>query len=296
MNNHPPIVPCIWYNMNAAEAIDFYSSIFKNCKILHTLKNTERSNPSDPDSVLAIDFELEGLPFLALNGGSQYKPNPSISFFVNSTDRMEIKKLWDKFSIEGNIKMSLDKYDYSEYYGWIEDKYGISWQLMLVEEEPVQKIVPSFFFTGKEYGKAEEAVNFYTSIFPDSSIGLTAKYPAGSEPEKEGAIMYEAFELCRQKFVAMESAQEHGFEFNEGISLIVYCKSQDQIDDYWNKLTTGGNEIQCGWLKDKYGVAWQITPENLPKLLRHNNKDKADRVMEAMMRMVKLNMAELEEA
>lgn len=296
MKKSQKIVPCIWYNMDAEEAVSFYADVFTNTKTVSTARNTADSNPSASDTVLTIEFEIDEFRFLALNGGSDFRPNQSISFFVNSTDKMEIKRMWDKISRDGTVRMALDKYDYSEYYGWIEDKYGVSWQLMHVNESPDQMIVPCFLFTGNVYGKAEEAVNFYTSLFSPSSIGLTAKYPAGSEPDKEGAIMYEEFKLLGQKFVAMESAYEHDFAFSEGVSLMVNCENQEEINYYWDRFTEEGKEVQCGWLTDKYGVSWQVIPENIFQLLKPADDEKAKRAMKAMMGMVKLNIQELEEA
>lgn len=290
------ITPCIWFDNNASEAVKFYMNVFENGKIITSLNNTEDSNASAPDSVLTIGFELEGFRFLALNGGATFRPNPSISFFVNTTDKMHIKRMWDKLSKEGIVRMELDEYDYSPYYGWIEDKYGVSWQLMKVEKEPDQKIVPCLLFTEAVYGRAEEAANFYSSVFPDSSMGMVARYPAGSAPDKEGAIMYADLQLSGEKFVVMESGHEHRFQFNEGVSLMVNCETQDEIDQYWNKLTEGGKEVQCGWLQDKFGVSWQIVPKNILRLIKPENKEKSKRAMKAMMGMIKLNIKELEEA
>ena len=154
----------------------------------------------------------------------------------------------------------LDSYPFSERYGWLEDKYGLSWQLIYTnlegEERPL--IIPSLMFVGDICGKAEEASDFYLSVFKDSRRGALARYPAGMEPEQEGAIMFTDFKLEGQWFVAMDSAQTHDFAFNEAVSLIVRCKDQEEIDAYWDRLSAVPEAEQCGWIKDN-GTASSTT-------------------------------------
>ncbi len=158
--------------------------------------------------------------------------------------------------------MELNEYPFSKRYGWVQDKYGLSWQLMLTnpEGEPRPPIVPSIMFVKENYGKAEEAINFYLSTFKNSKQGSIHKYPAGMEPDKEGAIMFADFMLEDRWIAIMESAHQHNFNFNESISFMVNCNDQQEIDYYWEKLSAVKEAEQCGWLKDKYGLSWQITP------------------------------------
>ena len=155
-------------------------------------------------SVMTVVFELEGQEFTAINAGPVYKINPSISFMVNCRTREKVDELWSKLSRDGKVMMELDKYPFSERYGWIEDKFGVSWQLILSEESPI--IVPSLLFTGDQKGKAEEAINFYMSIFRMSSVESVNHYEAG-EPGPEGMVKYASFTINGQKFVAMDSAE-----------------------------------------------------------------------------------------
>ncbi len=185
--------------------------------------------------------------------------------------------------------MELDKYDWSKKYGWVQDKFGLSWQLMLTEDEAKHKIVPSLLFVDKNYGKAEEAMNFYLSVFKNGKVESVYKYP-----DDEKAVMYEDFILEGNKIAAMDSNQDHGFNFNEAISFVVNCDNQEEIDYYWNKLSADPKAEMCGWLKDKYGLSWQIVPATLPKLLSDGKK--SQKVMEQVLQMKKLDIAKLEKA
>ncbi len=167
-------------------------------------------------------------------------------------------------------------------------------QKMIVE----QKIVPSFMFTQKSFGKANEAINFYASVFKNSKVNDVFKYGAEVLPDNPDAIMYSDFDLEGNKFSAMDGVGKHNFQFNEAISFVVNCNDQKEIDYFWEKLSDGGdlNAQQCGWLKDKYGVSWQIVPENLGELLSSKEPGKSQRVMEKVLQMKKLDIAELEKA
>jgi predicted 3-demethylubiquinone-9 3-methyltransferase (glyoxalase superfamily) len=142
-------------------------------------------------------------------------------------------------------------------------------------------------------GQAEEAARFYTSIFEDSRIGRITRYTEAG-PGPAGAVMSVEFELRGQRFVAVNGGP--AFKFNPSVSFMIPCRSQDELDDYWSKLTDGGTEQPCGWLKDKYGLSWQVVPEALSDMLSDPDPDKARRATEAMLKMRKLDIAALEEA
>jgi predicted 3-demethylubiquinone-9 3-methyltransferase (glyoxalase superfamily) len=240
---------------------------------------------------------LEGHEFVALNGGPIFKLNPSISFIVNCKTSTDVEELWNKLIEGGTALMPLDKYPFSEKYGWLQDKYGLSWQLITAMGEIKQTIIPSMMFVGSVAGKAEEAINLYTSLFKNSKVGNIFRYGPGQQPDKEGTIMFADFTLNDQWFAAMDSAREHKFNFNEAISFVVNCETQDEVDYYWNKLTSnGGEESQCGWLKDKFGVSWQITPTVLSKYLSDPDAKKSQRTMQAMLKMKKIIIKDLEKA
>ena len=300
------ITPHLWFDTNAEEAVQFYTSIF-NGKIGSTTRYTEAGfeiHKMPAGTVLTMGFEIAGYNFIALNGGPVFKFNPSISFMLNfdpSKDPDAVQKLdalWEKLSEGGQALMPLQEYPFSKRYGWIQDKYGLSWQLILTdptgEERPF--IIPSLMFTGDVYGKIEEATNFYLSVFKNTKRGQLARYPAGMEPDKEGSIMFTDFLLESQWFAAMESAHEHKFKFNEAISLLVTCEDQAEIDYFWEKMSAVKESEQCGWLKDAYGVSWQIVPPGMEKMLNDSDKEKTNRAMNAMMQMKKIDIAKLQEA
>ncbi len=290
------IVPFLWFDSQAEEAVDFYVSIFNNSKVGNVARYDEASaqvSGQPAGSVLTIEFEIEGYKFVGLNGGSVFKFTPAVSFFVNCTTAGEVQKLWDKLSVGGKALMPLDSYFFSEKYGWIEDRFGVSWQLILAQGEAEQKIIPSMLFVGDVCGKAKEAIDFYTSIFDNSRVVSTFPYGAGQEPDKEGTLAYADFTLKGQLFAAMDSAHEHNFTFNEAISFMVNCSSQEDVDYFWEKLSAVPEAEQCGWLKDKFGVSWQIVPVVLFELLNDPDPVKSQRVTQAMLQMKKIDLAEL---
>jgi predicted 3-demethylubiquinone-9 3-methyltransferase (glyoxalase superfamily) len=174
----------------------------------------------------------------------------------------------------------------------------VSWQLILTDPEgdPRPPIIPSLLFAGNVCGKAEEAMNFYLSVFKNSKQGLIARYPKGMEPDKEGTIMFADFMLENQWFAAMDSAQEHQFNFNEAISFMVYCDTQEEIDEYWEKLSAVAEAEQCGWLKDGYGVSWQIVPTAMGEMMSKGTPEQMRRVTEAFLKMKKFDIAALKRA
>lgn len=294
------IVPHLWYDKEAKEAAEFYCSIFPDSKITNV--TTLQDTPSGDCDI--VSFELSKQPFMAISAGPLFKFNPSVSFILNfdpSRDKNARKNLdatWEKLSSGGTALMPLDKYPFSERYGWIQDKYGLSWQLILSnpdgEERPF--IVPSLMFVGTVCGKAEEATDFYLSVFKNTKRGMIARYPEGMAPSKEGTIMFTDFMLENQWFAAMDSAGEHKFAFNEAVSLMVYCDDQKEIDDYWEKLSAVPEAEQCGWLKDKYGLSWQIVPVGMDEMMREGTKEQIARLTQAFLSMKKFNLAELRKA
>jgi len=280
---------CLWYNHQAEEAANFYTSIFKNAKITNAAKHDGK--------ILTAGFNLEGTQFLGLNGGPMFTPNPAISFFVTISDSEELQQLWDKFIADGKIMMPLDKYPWSEKYGWVQDQFGISWQLCQGDETQAgQKIAPMLMFCGAQQGNADDAIKFYTSVFKNGKINSVEYYKEGQIQNIDAKVVHARFELNGDLFMAMDSGIAQPFDFNEAVSIIVNCNNQDEIDYYWNTLTDdGGAESMCGWLKDKFGVSWQIVPANL-SLLMTGDPEKSQRVMAAIMKMGKLVIADLENA
>jgi predicted 3-demethylubiquinone-9 3-methyltransferase (glyoxalase superfamily) len=245
---------------------------------------------------MTVDFELDGLSFTALNGGPHFRPNPSISFFANCRTAAEVDAAWTRLSEGGRILMPLQDYPFSKRYGWVEDRYGVSWQVMLPDGEPRAEFMPALLFVGAKCGKAEEAIDFYTSAFRNARKGTVGRYGPNQQPNREGTVMYADFALEGQWFAAMESALDHDFDFNEAISFIVNCGDQAEVDYYWDRLSTDSTAEQCGWLKDRYGVSWQIVPTVLYELMQDEDSERAERVMAAMLQMKKLDIRGLQSA
>ena len=292
--NMEKITPHLWFDNNAEEAAKFYTSIFKNSKIKNvtTLHNT----PSGTVEIFTI--ELLGQEFTLISAGPLFKFNPSVSFLVVCSTKEEVDELWKNLSNGGMALMELGEYPFSEKYGWVQDKYGLSWQVIYVgdDQKIKQRIIPTLMFVGKQYGKAGEAMNFYASVFENARVGDILHYSKGEEPDKEGTVKHASFILESQEFAAMDSAREHNFEFNEAISFMVHCETQEEIDYYWGKLSAYSEAEQCGWLKDKYGLSWQIVPYLMDEMLKDNDEKKIGRVTEAFLQMKKLDIAKLKEA
>lgn len=288
------ITPCLWFDKNAEDAVKFYTSIFSNSKILNTIKYGKEGfeiHQMQENSIMTISFELNGQNFLALNGGPVFKFNEAVSFFVYCESENEIERLYKIFTDGGSIVMPLDKYDWSPKYAWVKDKFGVSWQLDIDKVNSKQKIVPSLLFTNEKFTKVKEAANFYTSVFPNSKIVFEFPFDTSSNlPDK--TLLFAQFKLNEFLFNSMSGGEvKHEFDFNEAISFIVYCDTQKEIDYYWEKLTKDGKEIQCGWLKDKYGVSWQIVPKILDELIQ--DEFKKEKVVKAYLQMKKFEIEKL---
>jgi predicted 3-demethylubiquinone-9 3-methyltransferase (glyoxalase superfamily) len=189
--------------------------------------------------------------------------------------------------------MELAQYPFSERFGWVQDQFGLSWQLNLTGRP--QSTTPFLMFVGKQHGKAEEAMNFYVSLFKDSKVIGIERYGAGEE-KSEGTVKHATFSLNSCDFMAADGGREHPFTFTEAISLFIRCKTQPEIDYFWERLSLGGAKSRCGWLKDKFGVSWQIVPSILGDMLNDEDDEKSDRVMKAMLQMDRLDIKTLKQA
>jgi len=276
------ITPCLWFNNQAKEAAALYCSVFSNCKITS-------------QSPIVTGIDVSGHSITLLDGGPMYSPNPSISFFYICEKPEEFDRIWKAFSKEGTVMMPADKYPWSEKYGWITDTYGISWQLAVGKLSDVgQKITPCLMFTGKQYGRVDEAIAHYSSIFKNAKVEGILRYGPDELPEQEGKVKHAQIALGNQKFMLMESAGAHDFNFSEGVSLTIHCETQEEIDYNWEKLTEGGEESMCGWLKDRFGVSWQVIPTMLSKIM--GDPAKAGKAAQAFMAMRKLNIEQIVQA
>lgn len=276
MSKH--LYPCLWFNGNIAAATQFYCDLFENSTI-------------QANNEIVTKFEIEGTAIKLLNGGAIFTKNASISLFVKCTSKQEVEKLWHAFMDGGKAMMQLGEYPWSPYYAWVEDKYGMSWQLILGElQDGEQKITPSMLFTNNVFGRAQEAMQWYTHVFKTSKNVYIDQYK-DADPNLDGKLKFGSFEIQEAQMVAMDGPGKHLFQFNEGISFVVECKDQSEVDYYWDMLSEGGYEGQCGWLKDKFGVSWQIIPIELNTLM--SKRDTAEKARNAFMKMTKIIIKDL---
>jgi predicted 3-demethylubiquinone-9 3-methyltransferase (glyoxalase superfamily) len=286
------IAPCLWFDNQAEKAARFYTGLFEHSNIVQTVLYGDHG-PQQKGTVMSVTFTLQGQDFTALNGGPAFPITPAISFYVSCKTEKEVDTLWKKLSDGGKALMELQQYPFSKRFGWVADRFGVSWQLSLTGTSTA--IAPFFMFVGKQHGKANEAMDFYVSLFKSSKIDRVERYGAG-EQGPAGTVKHASFTLAGQPFMAIDSNAPHPFTFTPGISLFVSCETQGEIDRLWEKLADGGEEVQCGWVTDRYGVSWQIVPANLGELLGDGTSASANRVMKAVLTMIKLDMKELQRA
>jgi predicted 3-demethylubiquinone-9 3-methyltransferase (glyoxalase superfamily) len=276
------IIPNLWFNGNADEAGAFYSDVLPK-----TNAAVSARYPDDvPDwqaeyagKTLVVDVIIDGYQLALINAGGDFRPNPSISFMLNFDPLLfgadadaavaALDATWAGLSNGGHVMMDLGEYSHSKRYGWIEDRYGVSWQLMLTDPEgdPRPFVIPQLMFSGPVQGQARKAAEFYTSLFDDARVGFIAEYPEPTGPAAAGEVVFGEFQLAGQSFAMMDSAAEQPYPFTYGVSLEVRCTDQAEIDRFWEALSAVPEAEQCGWLADRFGVSWQIVPANFGDLM-----------------------------
>ena len=286
------ITPFFWFDNQAEEAAELYTSLIDGSRITNIARYTEDS-PGQAGSVMTVSFELGGQVFTALNGGPVFSFTPAHSLFVSCESEEELDRIWGGLVEGGQVMMELGEYPFSKKFGWVADRFGLTWQLNLAPR--AQKIAPFFLFVGKHHGRAEEAMRMYLSQFEDSSIEKVERFAEGENGEV-GRVKHGVFSLAGQDFMAMDSNFDHQFTFTPAFSLFVACETQEEIDRFWDGLSEGGETSQCGWLTDRYGVSWQIVPRVLGEMLQDRDGDRVYRVTQSMLKMTKLDIAELQRA
>ncbi len=284
------ITPFLWFEQEVSAAAQLYTSIFADAQVKKTI--LLRDTPSGAAEIVSVAWY--GQEF-TLMGPGPFTFNPSVSLLIACRATEEVDELWEGLRQGGRPLMALGEYPFSEKYGWLEDRYGLSWQIMFMGDRPIiQHITPKLLFVGAVCGQAEEAINFYTTVFPNSQVGELLRYGKDRLPDSEGTLLHAAFTLDGQAFAAMDSAHPmHNFSFNEAISFVVNCSTQEEIDYYWHNLSFDPRAEQCGWLKDKYGISWQIVPTILPAMLQDTDPEKVARVTAAFLQMKKFDLATL---
>ena len=287
------IVPHLWFDKEAKEAVEFYVSLFDDSRLINS--NVLHDTPSGDAET--VNFELAGQPFEAISAGPYFKLNPSVSLMVACANAEEVDRLWDALSKDGMELMPLGEYPFSRRYSWVQDRYGLSWQLTFTGNElPVQKITPNLLFSGPANGKAEAAANYYTEVFRDSGIDLVSRYGEGEADSSVAKVNFVGYRLLGQHFSAMDNGFDVDYTFNEAFSFMVYCDSQEEIDYYWDKLSRVPEAEACGWLKDQFGVSWQIVPREMSEMMTTGTEEQMQRVTEAFLQMKKFDIATLKKA
>ncbi|GAA4441958.1 VOC family protein [Ravibacter arvi] len=274
------LYPCLWFDGNGREAAEFYSSVFDHGAIIE-------------QAPMVSVFTVENTRLMILDGGPGFSPNQAVSYYVYCGSAEKLDRLYTALVTGGTVLMAPGKYEWSDRYCWLSDKYGVSWQLDADDAGSDQKIFPTLLFANEKRGRVKEAQQYYRQVFPEGKVLLEAPYPADAG-FPEGTLLFTQFALLDCKFNAMSSSIPHDFDFTEGNSFVVECASQAEIDYYWNELTQGGQESMCGWLKDRFGVSWQIVPRNIGTLMNHPQKGPA--VVSALMKMRKIDVEVLKNA
>lgn len=287
------IIPHLWFDREAKEAVSLYTALFDNSRLISS--TTIHDTPSGDADILR--FELAGTPMMAINGGPFFKFNPSASLMVTFQSEEKLDAVWQSLAEGGSALMELGAYPFSKRYGWIQDRYGLSWQLMLSDAGPsVVSIAPNLLFSGTSNGKAEDAIRWYTDIFNESQIDFISRYAPGEAQSPNAKINYGAFRLLGMPLSAMDNGYDVDFGFNEAFSFVVPCDSQEEIDYLWQRLSHVPEAEQCGWLKDAYGLSWQIVPAAMGEMLANGTPEERARITAAFLKMKKMDIAALEKA
>lgn len=268
------IMPAIWCHNNAGEVAQHYAEAFRKARIVE-------HKPG-----LATTVDIHDSQLLLINGGDEFSPNPAISGMLNfdpllfggeEAARAYLVEVHQHLT--DTELMPLGEYPFSSYYAWVRDKYGFTWQLMLTDPagDPRPFFMPSFMFGQANHFKAEAATNQWISLFDDSRRGTLVHYEQDAPGIDAGSVMFTDFQLCGQYFAAIDAGSYHEFSFTPGVSIIVFCEHQAEIDRYWNVLSTEPEAEACGWCKDQYGISWQIVPKDIFTLM--TNEESRDKVL-----------------
>lgn len=274
------IVPHAWCNRTNAAAAELYCAALPNTSVINTLHYPTTGLPEFQESFagepVVTELDIAGFKFALINAGDTYRPTPALNLMLNfdpansPAAEEQLRHAWKTFMQAGATElMPLGEYAFSPLYAWVEDPYGVSWQLMLTnpQGEPRPFVIPSFLFGGPAQNQAQRAIETYLRVFPDSQMGTLVPWAEATGPAEAGSVLFADFQLCGQWFTAMDSGAETEFTFTPGMSLMLLCDTQEEIDAAWEQLSAVPEAEQCGWLIDEFGVSWQIAPAQYHQLL-----------------------------
>jgi predicted 3-demethylubiquinone-9 3-methyltransferase (glyoxalase superfamily) len=290
----------LWYDGEAEAAARRYVSLVPDSAVGKVTRYPEVGQAvhgQPAGSAMTVEFRLGDTEFVALNGGPHFRFTPAISVFVTLEDEAAVDRLWEGLLDGGSALMPLDRYEWSPKYGWLADRWGLTWQIALGRHADVgHTAVPALLFGGERAGQAEAALGRYVEVFPGSRIEGLLRHD-GSGVDAAGTVKHAQARLFgSDALMVMDSAAPHDFDFNEAVSLMVLCDDQSEIDRYWSALSAVPEAEQCGWLKDRFGVSWQIAPRALGTMLANGSRDQVARLMETFLAMKKLDLPRLERA
>ena len=287
------IVPHLWFDTQALEAAELYVSLFENSKI----KNTAMLYDTPSGDAQTVEFQLAGFDFMAISAGPYFVFNPSISLMVACETKEEVDRLFNKLIDGGSELMPLGTYPFSHRYAWISDRFGLNWQIMLVENiNEHKKIRPSLLFGLEVCGKAREAMDYYISVFSVTKVGYVNHYLEGEANDLRAKINYGELDIFDLEMVMMDHGYGGDATFNEAISFIIHCEDQKEIDYYWEKLSFVPEAEACGWVKDQFGISWQIVPKLMGELLSNCTEEELERITKAFLKMKKIDIVVLQKA
>lgn len=265
----------LWMQGNAEEAGDFYAAALPEAK-----SEVESRYPTEglldfqksfAGEALTVSVWVRGTKITLINAGNEFDPNPSISIILNfeASERELLDSTWAALSDGGQVMMPLQQYPFSEHYGWVTDRFGVSWQLMESAQgiQPGARVLPSLMFCGQAQNRAAEALEFYSDVF-GAKVHMQVPYGQANEVVHAESIMFSQFSLGEDVLSAMDSGVSQPFTFTPGVSLQWDCEGQAEIDRLWDALSAVPEAEACGWLSDKFGVSWQIVPANMDELMK----------------------------
>ena len=283
------IVPCLWYDGDGETAARRYAELIPGSEV-----GTVTHYP-DSGKVMTVSARLGDTEVMTLNGGPQFRFTPATSLFVILEDRAAVDRLWEGLADGGTVSMPLDRYDWSERYGWVADRWGLNWQVALGKHADAGRTVtPSLLFAGEAAGQAQAAIEHYVATFHGASVDGIHRHE-GSGRDAAGTVMHAQFRIDGQAVMAMDSAEADA-GFNEAVSLMVSCEDQAEIDRLWSALTAVPASEACGWVKDRFGVSWQIVPRALWGMMASGDREARERMFAAVWGMKKLDLAAIERA
>lgn len=286
------IIPHLWFDKEALEAVQLYTSLFPDSHMdwIHDLTDT----PSG-DAVL-VQFQLANLTLAAISAGPYFKLNESTSLMVHFQNKDELNRIFEALSEAGRVLMPLGEYPFNSHYVWFEDRFGLSWQFFYSPENSrAVQLEICLLFSQKQVGQARSFLEKAQALFLNSQIGTVNHYQENEKQEAKALINYGELLLNQQRLVVMD----HGFggenSFNEAFSLMVYTDSQEETQRLYQQLSHVPESEQCGWVKDEFGISWQIVPRPLMEAYENLPKDRMKQVNDAILTMKRLNYDEITE-